>query len=200
MTRTFNANELVIASHNRGKLAEFQKMFDGKDFTITCAADHGLDSPPETGDTFVANATTKAVYTAQKTGKPALADDSGMCVNALDGAPGVYSADWAELEDGTRDFKMAMKKVKDAMGDEQDNGAAFVSCLVLAWPDGHVESVEGRMDGSIIWPPRGDFGHGYDPIFKPEGFDITYAEMPDDQKNSLSHRAIAFRMMMEKCF
>jgi XTP/dITP diphosphohydrolase len=143
----------------------------------------------------------KALYVARATGKPALADDSGMCVTALNGDPGVYTADWAEREKGApRDWDHAMQKVHDLLGDNPDKSAAFVACLVLAWPDGHCESVEARMEGSVVWPPRGSRRFGYDPVFMPAGHDIVYAEMDDKTKNTVSHRAIAFRMMMEKCF
>lgn len=197
MTRKFSGAELVIATHNRGKLAEFRALFGDRVETLLCAADFGLESPAETGTTFIENATIKALAVAQATGKPALADDSGLCVAALKGDPGVYSADWAEPG---RDFGKAMQKVHAAMGDATDRDAYFVSCLVLCWPDGHCESVEGHAHGEIVWPARGVGGHGYDPIFQPAGHDRTYAEMTEDEKNAISHRAIAFRMMMDKCF
>lgn len=199
MTRKFSGADLVIATHNRGKLEEIGAMFRGKAISLTCAADHGLSAPEETGRTFLENATLKALSVARATGTPALADDSGFCVEALDGAPGVYSADWAETPGG-RDFGAAMRKVHNAMGDEKNRRAAFVCCLALAWPDGHVESAEGRVAGEVVWPPRGDKGFGYDPMFMPDGYGVTYAEMPADEKNKNSHRAAAFRAMIEKCF
>lgn len=199
MTRKFSGDTLVIATHNTGKMAEIKALFADASFKIVSAADFDLPSPEETGTTFLENATLKALFVAKATGKPALSDDSGLCVNALSGAPGVYSADWAEIEGG-RDFNLAIQKVLEKMGDATDKGAEFVSCLVLAWPDGHVESVEGRAKGNIANPPRGKEGHGYDPIFEPEGHAKTYAEMGEAAKNEISHRALAFQMMMDKCF
>lgn len=187
----------MIATHNRGKLAEFRDMFGDCVESLFCAADFGLAAPEETGTTFIENATIKALAVAAATGKPALADDSGLCVAALKGDPGVYSADWAEPG---RDFNRAMQKVHDAMGNATDRGAYFVSCLVLCWPDGHCESVEGRAEGIMVWPPRGKRGHGYDPVFQPVGHDRTYAEMDAEEKNIISHRARAFQAMMDKCF
>lgn len=201
MTRKFEGTELVIATHNRGKLDEIRQMFRGMDIALTCAADHGLPSPEETGTTFLENATLKAVAVARAANRPALADDSGLCVAALGGDPGVYTADWAEaVPGGPRDFDAAMQKVHNKIGANPDRSASFVCCLVLAWPDGHTESVEGRVNGNIIWPPRGDKGHGYDPIFVPDGQNLTCAEMEPERKNSISHRANAFRLMREKCF
>lgn len=197
MTRRFAGQELVVATHNRGKLAEFRALFGTRVPVLSCAADFALPSPEETGTTFLENAALKARFVAEKTGKPALADDSGLCVNALAGAPGVYSADWAGEP---RDFARAMQRLQDALGSAADRSAYFVSCLVLCWPDGHCESVEGRAEGSIVWPPRGAGGHGYDPVFLPCGYDRTYGMISEDEKNAISHRAAGFRMMMEKCF
>lgn len=207
MTRLFTGNKLVIATHNRGKLAEFRQMFGDIPLELTTAADHGLDAPDETGTTFLENVTIKAVTTAKATGLPSLADDSGLCIDVLGGAPGVYSADWAGDE---RDFDLAISKVHDAMlenvpsgktWDDADRRAQFVSVIMLAWPDGHVEWVEGRAPGQIVWPPRGAGGHGYDPIFTPdEDPSRSYAEMPATEKNAISHRARSFRAIMDKCF
>lgn len=198
--RKFSGSELVIATHNKGKLAEFSGLFGKDSPKLSTAADYGLTSPAETGMTFIENAKIKALFAAEKTGKPALADDSGLCVSALNGDPGLYSADWAEKPDGSRDFKWAIEKVLSKMGDNPDKSAQFVSVLVLAWPDGHCESVEGIVKGEIISTPQGAGGHGYDPIFKPEGFDLTYAQMPAEQKNRISHRAVSFGKMMDLCF
>ncbi|MBI1215577.1 MAG: RdgB/HAM1 family non-canonical purine NTP pyrophosphatase [Alphaproteobacteria bacterium] len=198
--RAFTGDELVVATHNKGKLKELRELFGDKIKTMQSAADFGLESPEETGTTFIENALIKAQYVAKETGKPALADDSGLCISALGGDPGVYAADWAEKPDGTRDFYMAMEKVHAGMGDNPDKKAYFVSCLVLAWPDGHYEAVEGHAHGSITWPPRGDQGFGYDPIFVPEGDTRTYGEMASAEKEKTSHRAIAFEKMMAKCF
>ncbi len=206
MTRQFTGRDLVIATHNNGKLAEFQALFDGLGLSLTSAADHHLPSPPETGTTFFENARIKALAAAQGANLPVLADDSGMCVDLLDGAPGVYSADWAGDE---RDFGLAMRKVHEAMDELIPDGQAwvtanrraqFVSLLMLAWPDGHIEWVEGIAPGTIVWPPRGTGGHGYDPMFKPDEDDRTYGEMPADEKNAISHRARAFAAMRAKCF
>jgi len=199
MTRKFIENELVFASHNKGKMKEVGEMFAGKGIKVYSTADFNLESPEETEDNFLGNALIKAKYTAEKTGKPALADDSGFCVEAIDGEPGVYSANWAETENG-RDFDMAMNMVIDKMGESDNKNASFVTCLVLYWPDGHYEHVEGRVSGSIVWPPRGDAGFGYDPMFVPEGHTRTFAEMGSDEKNGISHRGRAFEMLMEKCF
>ena len=197
MTRRFSGDKLVIATHSRGKLDEFARLFSGRGIALSCAADFGLPAPEETGATFLENAKIKALFTARETGIPALADDSGLCVNALNGAPGVYSADWAGAP---RDFKKAMQKVHDALGDAKDRSAAFACCLVLAWPDGHCAWVEGRAEGDIIWPPRGAGTFGYDPFFQPVGSDKTYAEISAEEKNAISHRAKAFRLLVEKCF
>ncbi len=201
MTRKFSGGELVVATHNKGKLLELQKMFEreGLDIKLSSAADHGLESPEETGTTCIENALLKAKFVANETGKIALADDSGLFISALGGDPGVYSADWAETENG-RDFKMAMERVHKEMGDNPDKKAYFTSVLVLCWPDGHCESVEGFAHGIIVWPPRGVQGHGYDPIFMPRGRNLTYGEIMDAEKNTISHRADSFRKMMDKCF
>lgn len=206
MTRQFTGRDLVIATHNAGKLAEFRAMFGGSDLSLTSAADHGLPSPPETGTTFLENVRIKALAAATGANLPALADDSGLCVDLLGGAPGVYSADWAG--EG-RDFALAMRQVHAAMMEMIPEGqtwvtanrrARFVSVLMLAWPDGHTEWVEGIAPGSIVWPPRGVGGHGYDPMFKPDEDDRVYAEMSAAEKNAISHRARAFAALRAKCF
>ncbi|MDE2337307.1 MAG: RdgB/HAM1 family non-canonical purine NTP pyrophosphatase [Alphaproteobacteria bacterium] len=201
MIRKFSGGELIVATHNKGKLAEIGEMFrrEGLEIKLSSAAEHGLESPEETGVTCVENALLKAKFVAKATGKIALADDSGLFVSALNGAPGVYSADWAETDNG-RDFKMAMERVHKEMGDNPDKKAYFTSVLTLCWPDGHCETVEGFAHGVIVWPPRGTQGHGYDPIFMPQGRNLTYGEITDAEKNKISHRADAFRKMMGKCF
>lgn len=201
MIRKFSGGELIVATHNKGKLAEIGEMFrrEGLEIKLSSAAEHGLESPEETGVTCVENALLKAKFVAKATGKIALADDSGLFVLALNGAPGVYSADWAETDNG-RDFKMAMERVHKEMGDNPDKKAYFTSVLTLCWPDGHCETVEGFAHGVIVWPPRGTQGHGYDPIFMPQGRNLTYGEITDAEKNKISHRADAFRKMMGKCF
>lgn len=201
MTRKFDGPELVIATHNAGKRGEFDALFReaGLALKISSAADYGLESPPETGTTFIENALLKARYVAERTGKPALADDSGICVDALGGAPGVYTADWAE-EPGKRDYHYCMKKINGEIGKSPDRGAQFVSVLALCWPDGHCETFEGIAPGTLIWPPRGAGGHGCDPMFVPEGHTRTYAEIPAAEKNGISHRARSFRLLMDGCF
>lgn len=196
MKRKFKGGELVIATHNRGKLAEFLDMMGENAPALSTAADYGLSAPAEIGHTFTDNAKIKALFVAQQTGKISLADDSGLCVAALGGDPGLYSADWAGEP---RDFSRAIDRVLKEMGDAADRTAEFVSVLVLAWPDGHCEVAEGVVKGRIV-NPRGEGGHGYDPIFQPEGYDATYAEMPSALKNKISHRAVAFRKMMDLCF
>jgi XTP/dITP diphosphohydrolase len=198
--RKFSGDELVVATHNQGKLKELRGLFGDRVKKLSAASDYGVDAPEETGTTFLENALIKAQAVAKATGKPALADDSGLCIDALDGAPGVYSADWAEQKDKPRDFMMAMSKVNTLMAGNPDKKAHFVSCLVLAWPDGHYEVVEGYAHGSISWPPRGTNGFGYDPIFMPDGDKRTYGEMTADEKHATNHRAVAFKKLLAQCF
>jgi XTP/dITP diphosphohydrolase len=198
--RKFTGDELVVATHNKGKLRELHELFGDRVKKLSSAADYGVEAPAETGTTFIENALIKAQTVAKATGKPALADDSGLCVDALDGAPGVYSADWAEEPGKPRDFGMAMEKVNKLMAGNPDTKAHFVSCLVLAWPDGHYEAVEGFAQGKILWPPRGANGFGYDPIFVPDGDSRSYGEMTAEEKNATNHRAAAFKKMLAKCF
>jgi non-canonical purine NTP pyrophosphatase (RdgB/HAM1 family) len=179
---------LVLATHNKGKKKEFDTLLAGLVGEVKSAGDLGLIEPEETGTTFLENATIKAVTAMKATGLPALADDSGMCVNALDGAPGVYSADWAGPD---KDFKRAMNDVHTKMGDAADKGAQFMCILVLAYPDGRIEKFEGVCEGEIVWPPRGLDGFGYDPMFLPEGQSKTFGEMSSDEKHAISHRARA---------
>lgn len=189
----------MVATHNKGKMTEIAEMLKGTPIKLYSAADFNLESPAETGTTFIENALIKAQFVAKATGKITLADDSGMCVDALDGAPGVYSADWAEVEGG-RDFNAAINKVHVAIGDNPNTKAHFVSVLALCWPDGHCETVEGRAHGQLVWPPRGKGGHGYDPIFMHDGYNVTYGEMSLAEKNQISHRAESLRKMWDKCF
>ncbi|WCM25368.1 RdgB/HAM1 family non-canonical purine NTP pyrophosphatase [Sphingomonas sp. QA11] len=187
--------KLVIASHNPGKVREILEMLGPYGIEPVSAAALDLPEPEETGTTFLANAELKALQAADLTGLPALADDSGLCVDALNGDPGIFSARWAG--EG-KDFKVAMQRVNDALeaaGPDASRDAHFMCVLALAWPDGHVEWFEGRVDGSLTWPPRGTGGFGYNPIFVPEGSDQTFAEMPDAKK-AISHRARAFDAMM----
>lgn len=200
--RKFSGERLLVATHNRGKLEEIAKLLEPFGISVVSAGDLGLPEPAETEDTFVGNARIKAHAAAQATGLPALSDDSGITVDALGGAPGVYTADWAETPQG-RDFVMAMTKTwgkLEAVSAPRPRLAQFRCTLVLAWPDGHDEVFEGVMAGQIVWPMRGDQGHGYDPIFQPLGSDQTFGEMDRWQKNQISHRADAFRKLVEGCF
>lgn len=200
--RQFDAPKLVVASHNQGKIREIDDLL--RPFGIeTAGADAlGLSEPEETGSTFIANAELKALAAATATGLPALADDSGLAVDALDGAPGIYSARWAQTASGERDFDFAMHKVEMALSKKRDMArtASFICALTLAWPDGHVESFEGRVDGTLVWPLRGKKGFGYDPMFLPLGGDLTFGEMQPDDKHAISHRADAFTQLVEACF
>jgi XTP/dITP diphosphohydrolase len=197
MARQFAEAGLVIASHNPGKLREIAELLTPYDVTVQSAAELGLPEVKENGKTFLANAEIKAIAVAKATQLPALADDSGLVVAALDGAPGIRSARWAGAK---RDFAPAIERVQREMGRKKDRSAHFVCVLSLAWPDGHVESFEGRADGTIVFPPRGDKGFGYDPIFQPNGYSITYGEMEPAAKHSISHRADAFKKLIAACF
>ena len=200
--RKFSGDRLLVATHNKGKLEEIADLLKPFGVTVVGAAEMGLPEPEETGTTFVENARIKAHAAAQATGLPALSDDSGLAVDALDGAPGVYTADWAETESG-RDFVMAMEKTHAAVlatGKPQPWTARFCCTLVLAWPDGHDEVFSGAVEGRLTWPLRGDHGHGYDPMFVPEGFDISFGEMDRWEKNRMSHRADAFQKLVTGCF
>ena len=201
-TRKFTGDQLIIASHNAGKLREFAALVAPFGVTARSAADFGLAEPEETEDNFAGNARIKAHYAARETGLPALSDDSGIMIDALNGAPGVYTADWAETPNG-RDFPMAMTKVWDLL--EQKNSpeprsARFCCTLCLAWPDGHDELFEGRVLGRLVWPMRGDLGFGFDPIFMPDGESITFGEMDPARKHLISHRADAFAKLVAGCF
>lgn len=200
--RKFTGDQLVVATHNQGKLEEIADLLRPYGIKITSNADHNLPEPDETATTFVGNARIKAHAAAKATGLPALADDSGLSVDALDGAPGVYTADWAETPNG-RDFDMAMTKVHDkleAMNAPHPRVAQFNATLVLAWPDGHDEVFPGIFHGQLVWPMRGENGHGYDPIFQPDGYSETCGEMDRWAKNKISHRADAFAKLVNGCF
>ncbi|MGB0352902.1 RdgB/HAM1 family non-canonical purine NTP pyrophosphatase [Roseobacter sp. HKCCD5988] len=196
--RKFTSNTLLVATHNQGKLEEISALLTPFGIKTVSANDHDLPEPEETGTTFVENARIKAHAAAKATGLPALADDSGIEIDALGNAPGVYTADWAETPNG-RDFVMAMQRAHDeleAADAPHPRLARFCCTLVLAWPDGHDEIFEGVMAGQVVWPMRGDQGHGYDPIFQPEGYDITFGEMDRWEKNKISHRADAFAKLV----
>lgn len=197
VTRKLDGDTLVVATHNQGKMTEFRAMMGARVPKLLSAADVDLPEPEETGTTFLENAKLKAIAGAKHCGLPCLADDSGLCVNALGGNPGIYTARWGGPE---KDFKKAMTLVHERMGDAEDRGAAFVAVLVLAWPDGHTEYAEGRVDGTIAWPMRGAHGHGYDPIFVPKGETRTYAEMSMEEKNAYSHRGRALEGILKKVF
>jgi XTP/dITP diphosphohydrolase len=198
---------LVAATHNKGKLKELHELLAPYGVDIVSAGALGLPEPEETGDTFAANATLKAVAATRASGLPALSDDSGICVEALDGAPGIYSARWAG---GSKDFSGAMQRVQSelvAKRTPQPWRAYFISVLALAWPDDHLELFEGRVEGRLIFPPRGENGFGYDPIFLPDGYDRGFGEMtaeekhgiPADGSRALSHRARAFQDLARAC-
>lgn len=200
--RKFTDPRLVVATHNTGKLLEIADLLKPYGVELSSNADHGLPEPEETETTFVGNARIKAHAAARATGLPALADDSGIEIDGLGGAPGVYTADWAETPNG-RDFVMAMTRSWDeleAASASEPRTARFCSTLVLAWPDGHDEVFAGVMAGQIVWPMRGNQGHGYDPIFQPEGYDVTFGEMDRWEKNKISHRADAFAKLVAGCF
>lgn len=202
MTRALAEDRLLVATHNRGKLEEVEHLLVPFGVSVIGAADMNLPEPAETESSFVGNARIKAHAAAKATGLPALADDSGLEVAALGGAPGVHTADWAETGHG-RDFVMAMRRVHDelvASGAPEPHRARFVCTLVLAWPDGHDEVFEGSVPGCIVWPMRGAQGHGYDPIFLPDGYDQTFGEMDRWEKNRISHRGRAVARLIDACF
>jgi XTP/dITP diphosphohydrolase len=203
MPRRFTGGRLLVATHNRGKVAEIRGMLHALALDIVSAAELGLAAPEETGATFEENAALKARAAATAARLPALADDSGLCVAALDGKPGVVTADW---EGPTRDAMVGMSRIQRELGargvpDTPDaRRATFVCVLAMAWPDGECAVVRGEMPGHVVWPPRGTGGHGYDPTFQPEGSSLTCAEMAPDAKNAISHRGAAFRKLIETCF
>lgn len=202
MTRKFSGDRLLIATHNQGKLDEMAHLLSPHGVTVVGAAEMNLPEPEETETTFVGNARIKAHAAAKATALPALSDDSGIEIDALGGAPGVYTADWAETPQG-RDFVMAMERTHrelEAVNAPHPRGARFCCTLVIAWPDGHDEVFPGVMPGQVVWPMRGSQGHGYDPIFVPDGHDITFGEMDRWEKNKISHRADAVAKFVAGCF
>lgn len=208
MVRKLKDDKLVIASHNEGKVREIRELLASFPFEIVSAAELGLPEPEETGSTFIENSEIKARAAAAASGLPSLSDDSGFCVWALDGEPGVMSARWAGPG---KDFSVAMDRIHELMQDpeaREDGPSAWFACaLTLAWPDGHVETFEGTIDGEFVWPPRGDQGFGYDPVFQPKGHSRTFGEMAPEEKHSwapgkdpgLSHRARAFNQLVLAC-
>jgi XTP/dITP diphosphohydrolase len=196
--RKLAPGKLVIASHNEGKVREIRALLAPYGIDPVSAASLGIPEPEETGTSFAANAELKARFSADLSGLVALADDSGLCVDALGGDPGVYTANWAETPNG-RDWKLAMRKVEEALqaqGPGAGRDAHFMCVLSLCWPDGHVESFEGRVEGTLAWPPRGTVGFGYDPVFVPLGDMRTFAELDPDEKHRISHRAAAFAKLV----
>jgi XTP/dITP diphosphohydrolase len=196
-----DGGRLVVASHNPGKVSEIADLIRPYGIKALSAADLGLDEPEETGTTFKANAALKAHAAAHASGLPALSDDSGLAVDALDGAPGIYSARWAGPD---KDFAVAMKKVEHALAakgavDAAARRAHFICALCLAWPDGAAEQFEGRVSGRLVWPPRGEHGFGYDPVFLADGETKTFGEMKPERKHALSHRARAFDQLRRAC-
>jgi XTP/dITP diphosphohydrolase len=202
------AGRLVIATHNPGKLREMRELLEPFGVEAVAAGELGLIEPSETGATFRDNARIKATAAAQGAGLPAFSDDSGLAVDALEGAPGIHSARWAGP---SKDFRAAMEEINQKLRDRgavtlETRTAHFVSALCIAWPDGHMEEFEGRVDGTLVWPPRGDKGFGYDPMFLPDGYDLTFGEMTSAEKHGLppkglglSHRARAFLKLAEAC-
>jgi XTP/dITP diphosphohydrolase len=202
MSRKLDSARLVVASHNPGKLVEINGLLGPHGVAAVPAGTLGICEPEETATTFAGNARLKALHSALASGCPALSDDSGLCVDALGGDPGVYSARWAGP---SRDFAMAMRNVEEKLQAKGPAAAAqrrahFVSALCIAWPDGHTEMFEGRVDGTLVWPPRGTGGFGYDPMFIPDGFDMTFGEMAPERKHAMSHRARAFEKLVDAIF
>ena len=197
MPRTFADPKLVLATHNPGKVVEIDALLKPFGIEVVSAGELGLPEPEETENSFEGNARLKAQAAASESGLPALADDSGLAVAALDGAPGIYSARWAGPN---KDFTLAMDRVRSELGDNPAREAMFVCALTLAWPDGHDETFLGTISGALKFPPSGDKGFGYDPIFVPTGFNQTFGEMDPDKKHAMSHRAHAFEQLVAACF
>lgn len=197
MARKFTGQKLVIASHNQGKVREIGELLSPFGVETVSVGELGLPVPVEDSDSFIGNAEIKSLAAAKASGLPSLSDDSGIEVHGLGGEPGIYTADWAGPD---RDFTIGMKAVIDKLGDNPERGANFTCALSLAWPDGHTESFEGKVFGSVTWPMRGDKGFGYDPIFVPKGHSVTFAELEPAEKHAMSHRADAFRQLIDACF
>ena len=199
MARHFREQKLVIASHNPGKVREIGELLAPFGVEVLSAGALGLPEPAEDGLTFAANAEIKARAAAATSGLPALADDSGLVVHGLDGAPGIYSARWAGP---AKDFAQAMRRVWSELAERRagDRRAYFVAALALCWPDGHCETHQGEVHGTLVWPPRGTRGFGYDPMFRADGQTLTFGEMEPAAKHALSHRANAFRKLIDACF
>lgn len=198
MARRLIEQRLVVASHNEGKVQEIRDLLQPFGIKTLSAGELGLGEPEETEASFVGNALIKARAAATASGLPALADDSGLAVDALDGEPGIHTARWAGP---ARDFLLAMRKVEEAMqaSGNPARGARFICALALAWPDGETAAFEGKVEGELVWPPRGERGFGFDPVFRPLGHAITFGEMEPAKKHSMSHRADAFRQLLGAC-
>jgi XTP/dITP diphosphohydrolase len=197
MARHFAEPRLVVASHNEGKVREIRDLLAPSGRAVVSAKELDLPEPDETGDTFVANALLKGRAAVAGSGIASLADDSGIEVAALNGDPGIYTARWAGPK---RDFMVAMSRVNEAMGDTADRRANFTAVLAMCWPDGHCETFEGNVFGTLVWPTRGEKGFGFDPMFVPDGYDVTFAEMDPALKHTISHRAVAFQKLLDSCF
>jgi len=197
MARRFEGGKLIVASHNAGKVREIRDLLAPFRTDVISAGELNLPEPEETGTTFIANAELKARAAATAANLPALADDSGLAVDALNGAPGIYSARWAGPD---KDFAFAMRRIENELHGKSNRRGAFICALSLAWPDGHCESFEGKVEGTLVFPPRGDRGFGYDPIFIADGLEVTFAEMSPEAKHAISHRADAFRQLVHACF
>ena len=203
MNRKFREKDLVLATHNTGKIEEFKHLFGKVNFNITDIGQYCWQPPEETGESFWENSLIKAREATKLTGMVSLADDSGLCVDLLKGAPGIYSADWAIKSDGSRDFKFAINKLVNEI--EKTNFvkpcSAYFNCsLILYWPDNHFEKFEEKIFGEIVWPGRGKKGHGYDPIFLPNGYEETFGQMDRWKKNKISHRGLAMDSLLAACF
>jgi len=197
MARLFQQPKLVVASHNNGKIIEISDLLKDFSVNIVSSAALKLQEPIEDGDSFIANAKIKALSAATASGLPALADDSGLCVHALNNQPGIYSA---RLAGPDKNFITAMEHIHHQLGEQKNRRAHFVSALALCWPDGHMETVEGSVHGALVWPLRGTHGFGYDPMFMADGYELTFGEMDPDQKHQISHRADAFKQLVDACF
>ena len=203
MNRKFQEKDLVLATHNFGKIEEFKHLFGKVNFNITDIGQYSPKTPEETGGSFWENSLIKAREATKLTGLVSLADDSGLCVDILNGAPGIYSADWAIRSDGSRDFKFATNKLVREIEKNNFVGpctAYFICSLILYWPDNHFEKFEGKIYGEIVWPGEGEKGHGYDPVFLPSGYEETFGQMDRWKKNKISHRGLAMNNLLDSCF
>lgn len=189
--------KIVLATHNIGKVKEMQTILAPFGVTVLSADDLSLTEPEETGKTFIENARIKAVCAAKEAGIPALGDDSGLCVHALNDRPGIYSARYNEPK--KNGFMYAMERLNAELGDADDRSAHFACAVVIAWPDGDTEEFEGRVNGVLRWPVKGENGFGYDPMFVPDGYDLSFAELPSSEKNKISHRAKALKKFTDNC-